>query len=1350
MRNFHSSIILICICVWCSYRAEASHIVGADMSYKNIGANTFEFTLNIYRDCAGIPVQPTYEIDYASLNCNIQGHFVVSVIPSLTREVSPVCPGIPTLCTGGTQNGIQQYVFRGTVTLPQACTDWTFSFRTCNRNKAITTVVNPGAQCIYIESTLNNVAAPTNSSPTFNNPPVSILCTNQVNSFNPGAAEIDGDVMTFSSVTPKTGKGQDIVYMPPFSSGNPLSTATGYKVDPQFGDIIVNPTVINQVTSVAVKTEEYRNGVLIGSVTRDIQIITKDCNNNNPVLSGIDKSNTDTKTICAGNELCFNVYGSDVDPNQTLTMTWDYAIDTTYAKFKVSGDSIAPKGSFCWNTQPSDSGLYFFTVTLKDNFCPIQGTTTKSYKINVTPSPKIILPAVTNIACNTTTTLTPSVTGGIAPYNYKWNTGDVTPSITKGAGTYTLFVTDKKNCKSSATAKISSGVIADFTFTKVCSTRTVNFIDQSTSLVGTVNNWAWDFGEPSSSSNTSSAQNPSHTYAAGGDYPVTLTIKDNTGCTETIVKKVRVCGIPQPDFTVSGHCQGNDFFITDNTKPDICGLIDITFQFGSVGGHYSHPPGPIYFPPGIGFDVIPNDTGWINLSYTVTNEDHCVVTVNKLIHIDAQPQISIVEPDYYFDCSNPNKTIHAVVNPAYGKAPFNVYWSNGSIGLTTTVSSPGIYVVYIVDANGCVNKAGISVNDPIKPAFINLPYCELTDPVKFVESSFAYWGANKWQWDFGDGTSFTTTDPTQRNPTHVYASQGVYSVKLTVFDVKGCQNFAAQDFVFILPDDHFVVDPSPFCIGQTLKFESPRGLYIDSLLWTFDNGDTIAKNKAGFLQYPIVQNPPVPVQYYYFDSTYTYPPSAVGNTYHVKLKMFFNNKTCVRNYSKNITIFPAFKADIDSMKGKQCKGDSLQFYASEKTSTGVTSWKWIFKLQDNAFPYNKVAIDSSTLQNPKMSFSKDGNYFATLIATNGNGCQEITSDYYFQVVYLPPPQVCPDKRCATQKTVFLYFCGLFPEVAIDSVHWNFGDGTGVDVQEPFHIYADSGTYNVVCEVFNTSFGCYAKDSLLTKIYLLPTPSYTAGPTCLGQTMYFKDQSIPSPGDSIVKWSWTFGDGNTFSTTDTSYRSPTHAYAATGDYQTSLQIESTKSHCTDTIYKTVSVNPNPKAGFSPSENELVSNRPILFADQSMGGVKWLWDFGDGTDKVTITDPLNSSPQHTYSGSVKKYTVTQIVYNQFGCTDTLRSNFDLSIHLLLPNAFSPNGDGNNENFNLVYKGIESLEQFVIFNRWGEKIFDAGGNLDTGWDGTYKGTNQPLGVYVYYVKAKTYEGEEMAISGKVTLIR
>jgi gliding motility-associated-like protein len=87
--------------------------------------------------------------------------------------------------------------------------------------------------------------------------------------------------------------------------------------------------------------------------------------------------------------------------------------------------------------------------------------------------------------------------------------------------------------------------------------------------------------------------------------------------------------------------------------------------------------------------------------------------------------------------------------------------------------------------------------------------------------------------------------------------------------------------------------------------------------------------------------------------------------------------------------------------------------------------------------------------------------------------------------------------------------------------------------------------------------------------------------------------------------------------------------------------------------------------------------------------------------------------------------------------------------VPNAFTPNGDGTNDVFEVFGTALKSVSM-KIFNRWGEKVFDSGESQWASWDGTYMGSMQPTGVYVYYVELVYLDGVKKMREGSVTLIR
>jgi gliding motility-associated-like protein len=87
--------------------------------------------------------------------------------------------------------------------------------------------------------------------------------------------------------------------------------------------------------------------------------------------------------------------------------------------------------------------------------------------------------------------------------------------------------------------------------------------------------------------------------------------------------------------------------------------------------------------------------------------------------------------------------------------------------------------------------------------------------------------------------------------------------------------------------------------------------------------------------------------------------------------------------------------------------------------------------------------------------------------------------------------------------------------------------------------------------------------------------------------------------------------------------------------------------------------------------------------------------------------------------------------------------------IPNAFTPNGDGTNDEFTVFGTSLKSVAMRV-FNRWGEKVFDSGSDQWASWDGSYKGVIQPTGVYTYVVELVYLDGVYKVREGSITLIR
>ena len=242
--------------------------------------NQVKVTVNLFSDCAatGQQVYTTLDIQYQSASCTLSGAHAIPLLSGGGIEVPtgvyPPCG--TTTCNGGNAYGIRKYIYEGTITLPQACNDWRLSCELINRNSIITTVNSANLYSIYLEAFLDNLNYPSNSSPAFGSGPIALTCLNQVVNYNGQAVDPENDSLAYALVPAKgsLGPGNPVVtltYAGSYSASNPLSTVSGTTLSNPGGTLNFIPDQL-EVGVVAMVIDEYRNGVLIGSVMRDMQI----------------------------------------------------------------------------------------------------------------------------------------------------------------------------------------------------------------------------------------------------------------------------------------------------------------------------------------------------------------------------------------------------------------------------------------------------------------------------------------------------------------------------------------------------------------------------------------------------------------------------------------------------------------------------------------------------------------------------------------------------------------------------------------------------------------------------------------------------------------------------------------------------------------------------------------------------------------------------------------------------------------------------------------------------------------------------------------------------------------------
>jgi gliding motility-associated-like protein len=317
----------------------------------------------------------------------------------------------------------------------------------------------------------------------------------------------------------------------------------------------------------------------------------------------------------------------------------------------------------------------------------------------------------------------------------------------------------------------------------------------------------------------------------------------------------------------------------------------------------------------------------------------------------------------------------------------------------------------------------------------------------------------------------------------------------------------------------------------------------------------------------------------------------------------------------------------------------------------------------------------------------------------------------------------------------------------NSFLWSFSDlpsGTRIPdkpVGSPLnHSFSVAGTYIVKLLLVDTAY-CNYPDTVTKTVRVSPVAKaqFVTQPTGCAPYMASFDNTSLGGLDFI----WDFGDGSPLSTDPV----PTHLYANPGQYTITLIVnDSTTCNKTDTTHFPITVSGRPTAGFTFAPAPPVANTPISFTNNSVGGVQFIWHFGDLDS--TVRDNMDTV-MHLYN-STDTFDVCLIAINQFGCTDTVCKPVATLINPLLdvPNAFTPGRFGQNGVVKVVGFGITKM-LWRIYNRWGQLVYQSNDPY-FGWDGTYQGVLQPMDVYGYTLEAEFFDGKHVSKKGDITLVR
>ncbi len=931
-------------------------------------------------------------------------------------------------------------------------------------------------------------------------------------------------------------------------------------------------------------------------------------------------------TACLGTATHFWADTLVSDPLAVATYLWDFGDNNTSLVRNASNTYVAP-------------GTYTVSLTITDTAgC----SNVKTHTITVHPSPVAHFTA-TNTTCQgqVVTFTDQSVANSAYMSRWVWDFGDGSPSQTftfpalppnpnttytyTNPGTFgvTLTVTNSDGCTHSETRVIEvlSAPVADFSSSGRCVSTAVSFTDKSAVVLPqALSSWRWNFGEPSSgTANTSTLQNPVHTYSTVNTFTVTLITFTANGCSDTITHDVTTQALPVVDFTFTSACMGNPVQFSPGAGMSPGAIGNWLWSFGDGGTAGTQAPVHTYTAPGT-----------YNITLSVTDTAGCSNVKTGSITIKPSPDAS-------FSISGPGcqgDTIRFINTTAVLPSGFiaRYLWNFGD-GNTQSVffpSSPDVTHQYfnsgtfnvsllVVSSDSCSDTySGIVTIQP-RPtaAFMHGSACQ-GGAVQFtdISNSNTTGSISGWAWDFGDAASGTANQSTLQNPAHTYNTSGTYTVLLSVTLSGGCSDDTTMQVVVAAPP---TVDFTSVagCNGDTTEFTStvnPAG--TQGWFWQFGDGGTSVI--------------PDPIHIY-----------ANAGTYQVILTIT-DTAGCVNSKTKAVVVAPAPLAAF-AVSSPGCSGLPVILTDLSSASGGsLGTWYWTFG-DGNDTTYNSV------LPTFTHTYTQPGTFTITLKVITATGCENTTTHTAI-ISASPIADFNYGGTCQGQSTQFTDITNLNGGGTLTQHTWNFGDpASGIQntstQTNPVHTYALAGTYTVVLTTVNAS-GC--NDSVSRSVVISPKPGvdfYADSLVCMGSTTTFYTDTTATQVAAVTYYNWDFGDGGPHAFT----RNASHSYTVAGTYTVRLTIQDTLG-CGNTITHPVTIHPSPITQFVFSG--VCENSPTHFTDLSIPPtgdtiVSWYWDFG--VNGITTDTSTLQNPKFTYTLPAT-YSITLTTRTEHGCANT----------------------------------------------------------------------------------------------------
>ena len=402
-----------------------------------------------------------------------------------------------------------------------------------------------------------------------------------------------------------------------------------------------------------------------------------------------------------------------------------------------------------------------------------------------------------------------------------------------------------------------------------------------------------------------------------------------------------------------------------------------------------------------------------------------------------------------------------------------------------------------------------------------------------------------------------------------------------------------------------------------------------------------------------------------------------------------------------------------------CIGGSIQFNNTSISFTEIAATHWDFG--DGT---------SSTAVNPAAHvYAQPGLYPVRLAITALDGCKSDTFKKTITIATLP------DAGFSISDTCF----GAAPRLVAEAQNigvgydWQLNGTSFSNVQQPALNRLPAGSYRLQSNVLSR-FGC-GTDSETKDFTVKPAPEITASFTdvCINLPTYFTAEQVDN-NTRISRWNWDFGDNSR-----SQQQNPQHTFGREASFPVQVWAEADNGCTSDTLKTTVAV----VAPFAHAGNDTMVLKGTPFVLQGSGKGNILWTPANGLNRDDIPNPQGSLQDD------QAYVLTAVTPEGCVATDEVKVEVFKGSSIYVPTAFTPDGNGRNDVLKPQYTGINKLNHFIIYNRWGQVVYRTSSRTQ-GWDGRVKGQPVASGTYIWIVSAQDVAGHKYEMKGTVTLIR